>query len=82
MLLLQNMISMRKENYQMFKKGTENFNLPQWDFDEHPDFLDDINPAFKVIDQNLDVAKADGADAVESVIFRGLSATQEHFNGK
>lgn len=25
---------------------------------------------------------ADGADAVESVIFRGLSATQEHFNGK
>ncbi|KXA19040.1 aminoacyl-tRNA hydrolase [Gardnerella vaginalis] len=25
---------------------------------------------------------ADGADAVESVIFRGLSATQEHFNGR
>lgn len=25
---------------------------------------------------------ADGADAVESVIFRGLIATQEHFNGK
>lgn len=25
---------------------------------------------------------ADGADSVESVIFRGLSATQEHFNGK
>lgn len=25
---------------------------------------------------------ADGADAVESVIFRGLSTTQEHFNGK
>lgn len=25
---------------------------------------------------------ADGADAVESVIFRGLSATQGHFNGK
>lgn len=25
---------------------------------------------------------ADGSDAVESVIFRGLSATQEHFNGK
>lgn len=25
---------------------------------------------------------SDGADAVESVIFRGLSATQEHFNGK
>lgn len=25
---------------------------------------------------------ADGADAVESVIFRGLSATQEHCNGK
>lgn len=25
---------------------------------------------------------ADGADTVESVIFRGLSATQEHFNGK
>ena len=39
----------------MFKKGTENFNLPQWDFDEHPDFLDDINPAFNVIDQNLKV---------------------------
>ena len=25
---------------------------------------------------------ADGADAAESVIFRGLSATQEHFNGR
>ena len=25
---------------------------------------------------------ADGADAVESVIFRGLAATQEHFNGR
>ena len=25
---------------------------------------------------------ADGADAVESIIFRGLSLTQEHFNGR
>lgn len=30
----------------------------------------------------LDNFLADGADAVESVIFRGLSATQEHFNGR
>ena len=31
---------------------------------------------------NLPNFLADGADAVESVIFRGLSATQEHFNGR
>ena len=83
MLLLQNMISMRKENYQMFKKGTENFKLPQWDFDEHPDFLDDINPAFNVIDQNLHMAKADGADAIQRLnvltpVVEGLTEDVTH----
>lgn len=67
----------------MFKKGTENFNLPQWDFDEHPDFLDDINPAFNVIDQNLNMAKADGADAVQRLnvltpIVEGLTEDVTH----
>lgn len=67
----------------MFKKGTENFNLPQWDFDEHPDFLDDINPAFNVIDQNLDMAKADGADAIKQLgvltpIVEGLTEDVTH----
>lgn len=67
----------------MFKKGTENFNLPQWDFDEHPDFLDDINPAFNTIDQNLDMAKADGADAIKQLgvltpIVEGLTEDVTH----
>lgn len=51
----------------MFKRGTDNFNLPQWDFDEHPDFLDDINPAYKTIDDNLHIAKSDSADALKQL---------------
>lgn len=51
----------------MHKKGTEYFNLPQWDFDEHPDFLDDMNPAYKVIDENLNTAKADSADCLKQL---------------
>lgn len=67
----------------MYKKGTENFNLPQWEFDEHPDFLDDINPAFNVIDQNLNIAKADGADAMKQLgtltpIVEGLTDDVTH----
>ena len=37
----------------MYKKGTVNYNLPQWEALEHPDFLDDMNPAYSVIDEKL-----------------------------
>lgn len=51
----------------MFKKGTKNFNFPQWDFNEHPDFLDDINPAFDTIDQVLGSVKNSAEESDEKL---------------
>lgn len=34
----------------MYTKTTQNLKLPQWTFNDHPDFLTDINNAFEVID--------------------------------
>lgn len=36
----------------MFSKQTEKLGLPQWIGTDHPDFLTDINDAFKKIDEN------------------------------
>lgn len=51
----------------MYKKGTANYNLPQWDALEHPDFLDDMNPAYAVIDEKLHKAETDGVDALDQL---------------
>ena len=37
----------------MFSKKTDNYGLPQWDYSDHPDFLNDMNPAYKTIDTEL-----------------------------
>lgn len=62
----------------MYKRGTDNYNFPRWDFDEHPDFLDDINPAFEKLDKvvhRIEVESADSADALATLtpIVEGLT---------
>ena len=49
----------------MYKKGTANYNLPQWDALEHPDFLDDMNPAYNVIDEKLHNAETGSNSSLE-----------------
>lgn len=51
----------------MYKKGTANYNLPQWDALEHPDFLDDMNPAYSVIDEKLHKAETGSDDALKQL---------------
>ena len=51
----------------MFKKGTGNYNLPQWDALEHPDFLDDMNPAYATIDEKLHKAETGSDDALKQL---------------
>ena len=51
----------------MYKKGTPNYNLPQWDALEHPDFLDDMNPAYNAIDEKLHKAETGSDDALKQL---------------
>lgn len=51
----------------MYKKGTVNYNLPQWEALEHPDFLDDMNPAYSVIDEKLHKAETGSDDALKQL---------------
>lgn len=51
----------------MYKKGTPNYNLPQWDALEHPDFLDDMNPAYAKIDEKLHKAETGSDSALEQL---------------
>lgn len=66
----------------MYKKGTANYNLPQWDALEHPDFLDDMNPAYNVIDEKLHNAETGSNSALEQLttltpIVEGLNADMD-----
>lgn len=66
----------------MYKKGTANYNLPQWDALEHPDFLDDMNPAYNVIDEKLHSAETGSNSALEQLttltpIVEGLNADMD-----
>lgn len=47
----------------MFSKKTDNYGLPQWDYSDHPDFLNDMNPAYKTIDTELKKAVTASANA-------------------
>lgn len=51
----------------MYKKGTPNYNLPQWEALEHPDFLDDMNPAYATIDEKLHTAETASDSALEQL---------------
>lgn len=66
----------------MYKKGTTNYNLPQWDALEHPDFLDDMNPAYNVIDEKLHNVETGSNSALEQLttltpIVEGLNADMD-----
>lgn len=66
----------------MYKKGTPNYNLPQWDALEHPDFLDDMNPAYAKIDEKLHKAETGSDNALEQLttltpIVEGLNADMD-----
>lgn len=63
----------------MYKKGTANYNLPQWDALEHPDFLDDMNPAYNVIDEKLHNAETGSNSALEQLTT--LTPIVEGLNG-
>lgn len=51
----------------MFSKKTDNYGLPQWDYADHPDFLNDMNPAYNTIDTELKKAVLTGANAEQQV---------------
>ena len=51
----------------MFSKKTDNYGLPQWDFSDHPDFLNDMNPAYATIDTELKKAVTASANAEQQV---------------
>lgn len=51
----------------MFSKKTDNYGLPQWDYADHPDFLNDMNPAYKTIDAELKKAVLASENAEQQV---------------
>lgn len=51
----------------MFKRKTENYDLPQWEHYEHPDFLDDMNPAYATIDRVLGETEKRSKDSEEQL---------------
>lgn len=51
----------------MYSKRTDNYGLPQWDYADHPDFLNDMNPAYKTIDAELKKAVRASANAEKQV---------------
>lgn len=51
----------------MFNKKTSNYGLPQWDYADHPDFLNDMNPAYKTIDTELKKAVIGSTNAEQQV---------------
>lgn len=52
----------------MFEKGTTNYNLPQWAPSEHPDFLNDMNPAYRTIDSNLGAVTEESANNSQKIV--------------
>lgn len=51
----------------MYSKKTGNYGLPQWDYSDHPDFLNDMNPAYKTIDTELEKAVTASENAEQQV---------------
>lgn len=51
----------------MYSKKTDNYGFPQWDYSDHPDFLNDMNPAYKTIDEKLKTAVTASTNAEEQV---------------
>lgn len=52
----------------MFSKKTATYGFPQWDYTDHPDFLNDMNPAYKKIDEVLTKADKASAEARQEVM--------------
>lgn len=52
----------------MFKRKTENYELPQWEFNDHPDFLNDMNPAYATIDKVLGETEARSKDSEQRLL--------------
>lgn len=51
----------------MFTKQTINFGFPQWEPNNHPDFIGDMNPAYAKIDAELHGAKQT-ADSTKEIV--------------
>lgn len=56
---------------------TENLNLPQYEMHDHPDFLTEINEAFRTIDSAITELQAEVALIKESVTSLGRSLKNE-----
>lgn len=52
----------------MFEKGTDNYKLPQWAPTDHPDFLNDMNPAYRTIDKNLGEVTEESANNSQKIV--------------
>lgn len=72
------MIGMEGDLLQMFSNKTEKLGLPQWSPTDHPDFLTDINGAFKTIDSLGDLKgnQEDQATAIDNLTLQVTNLTQ------
>lgn len=52
----------------MFSKKTATYSFPQWEYSDHPDFLNDMNPAYKKIDEALAEAEKSSSEAKQEVM--------------
>lgn len=52
----------------MYSKETDFLKLPQWEFNDHPDFLTDMNDAFRKIDTGVNTADAGGKENVKRIV--------------
>lgn len=55
---------------------TKNYGLPQWEFDNHPSFINDFNPAFEKIDTELGVTAGKANDAQDQLAVLSPLVTQ------
>lgn len=60
----------------MFEKSTPNLGLPQWSPKDHPDFLTDMNNAFKVLDERVH-AEDESADAIAQLVEKVNKLTED-----
>lgn len=60
----------------MFERSTPNLGLPQWSPKDHPDFLTDMNNAFKVLDERVH-AEDESADAIAQLVEKVNKLTED-----
>lgn len=65
---MKKLFVMTGKEIRMFSKMTEFLGLPQWQPEDHPDFLTDMNEAYRKIDDGVNSADAGGKENYQQLL--------------